>query len=106
MKTAIALNEPSEEAIISSHFGQSNYFLIYDEDDRKIEFIENPGKGKPGCVGEVVVRNLAELGVNRIIAGDFGTLVQQLLNASHIQMILYPGDTGSAKDIIKMIKSK
>jgi predicted Fe-Mo cluster-binding NifX family protein len=106
MKAAIAVNDRGEDALISSHFGQSSFFLIYDEDEGKIDFIENPGKSKQGCVGEAVVRNLVELGVKRVIAGDFGTLVQQLLNASQVQMILYPMDSGSAKDIITLLKSK
>jgi predicted Fe-Mo cluster-binding NifX family protein len=106
MKTAIAVTGKMEEAKVSSHFGQSEFFMIYDEESKSFDFIENPGKSKQGCVGETVVRRLVDLDIKRVIAGDFGTLVQQLLNANHIQMVLYPKDSASAKEIITYIKAK
>jgi predicted Fe-Mo cluster-binding NifX family protein len=106
MNTAIAIGSRSENAIISNHFGQCEFFLIYDDESMTSDFIENPGKRLKGCIGEVVVKSLADLNVKRVIAGDFGTLVQQLLNANRIQMILYPEDSVSVKNIITMLNKK
>lgn len=106
MKTAIATDIDSLESTISEHFGQSAFFLIYDNERNAIEFIENPAKGLSGCVGETIVRHLAEMKVKRVIAGDFGTLVQQLLNAHRMQMVLYSGDPDSVKNIITLMNHK
>lgn len=106
MKTAIATDIDSMESKISEHFGQSAFFLIYDNERNSIGFIENPAKGLSGCVGETIVRHLAEINVRRVIAGDFGTLVQQLLNAHRIQMVLYSGDPEPVKNIITKMNHK
>jgi len=38
-----------------------------------------------------------------VIAGDFGTIVQQLLNGHNIQMVIYPDTQIRVSEIIKLI---
>jgi predicted Fe-Mo cluster-binding NifX family protein len=106
MKTAIAARGTDADAEVDRHFGKCACFFICDEETGKYEILENPGKGMRGCVGEVIVRKLAEHQVGRVIAGDFGTKVQQFLNLGQIQMIIHPDERVLVSDVIELLKFK
>jgi len=52
-------------------------------------------------VDELIAKN-----VKRVIAGDFGTKVQQLLNQNQIQMIIHPDTRVSVSEIIELLNHK
>ena len=106
MKIAIASQNPSKKARVDKHFGKCSHFLIHDDETGITEIMENPGKGIQDCKGDLIVKRLVEKKVRRVIAGDFGTHVQQLLNKHHIQMIIYPDDTRMVSDIIELLSLK
>jgi len=106
MKTAIAAQTSTSEAMIDKHFGKCSCFLIYDDVNKTSEVINNPAKGIRGCKGDVIVSKLLEKNVKRVIAGDFGTIVQQLLNNHQIQMIIYPESQIKISEIIKLLTQK
>ncbi len=106
MKTAIAAQDATTESLIDKHFGKCSHFFIYDDETNTSDVIPNPGKEVQGCKGEVLVKELQKNNVKRVIAGDFGTMVQQLLNKHHIQMILHPDNKTGVSEIIKLITKK
>lgn len=106
MKTAIAASGNTPDTKIDHHFGKCAFFFILDDVTRQTEMFENPAKTIPGCKGDTIVKKLIEKEVKRVIAGDFGTKVQQLLNKQQIQMIIHPGDQVSVSDIIELLSKK
>jgi predicted Fe-Mo cluster-binding NifX family protein len=106
MKTAIAAQNPGSETLIDKHFGKCSYFHIYDDRSQTTEVIDNPAQGMKGCKGDVIVNELIAKNVNRVIAGDFGTTVQQLLNKNQIQMIIHPDTRVSVSEIIELLNHK
>jgi len=59
-----------------------------------------------GCKGEIIVKELIRKNVKRVIAGDFGTQAQQLLNKHHIQMIIHPNGMMGISDLINLLTNK
>ena len=106
MKTAIPASGTNSNTKIDHHFGKCDYFFIFEDTTGHTEIVENPAKTAHGCKGDMIVKKLVEKDVRRIVAGDFGTIVQQLLNKHHIQMIIHPDDQVSVSDIIKLLSKK
>lgn len=106
MKTAIAAQNSSSETLIDKHFGKCSHFLIYDDTSHTTEVINNPAQGIKGCKGDVIIDELISKNVNRVIAGDFGTKVQQLLNKNKIQMIIHPDTRVSVSELIELLNHK
>lgn len=106
MKTAIAAQNSSPETLIDKHFGKCSHFHIYDDISHTTEITENPAQGIKGCKGNVIVDVLISKNVKRVIAGDFGTKVQQLLNQNQIQMIIHPDTRVTISEIIELLNHK
>ena len=106
MKTAIAAQNSSSETLIDKHFGKCSHFHIYDDIIHTTELINNPSQGIKGCKGDIVVDELIAKNVKRVIAGDFGTKVQQLLNKNKIQMIIHPDTRISVSELIELLNHK
>jgi predicted Fe-Mo cluster-binding NifX family protein len=103
MKTAIALKEGTINSPVDKHFGKCAFFLIYNADNGESEIIENPASVQPGCKAETIVKKLSDKKVSRVIAGDFGTTAQQLLNKLKVQMIIHPDTNVPASDLIALL---
>ncbi len=106
MKTAIAAQNSGSETLIDKHFGKCSHFHIYDDISHVTEIIDNPAQGIKGCKGNVIVDVLISKNVKRVIAGDFGTKVQQLLNQNQIQMIIHPDTRVTISEIIELLNHK
>lgn len=104
--TAIAAQDASENALIDKHFGKCACFFICNEESGKVEVFENPGREHVNCSGKEVVSHLLERDVRRIIAGDFGSNVQQILNDHKIQMVIHPDSQIPVREIIRQLTKK
>jgi len=93
MKIAITPEGNTLEAPIDSRFGRCSYFAIYDTETKQTEFVINPGKEASGGAGPAAVQFVAQLGVSKIIAGEFGGKTHPLLNSLNIEMINESGKT-------------
>ena len=83
MRIAVASNgKKGLEDIVSDVFGRAKTFTIIDvEDDqvKEVKVIENPGvKYQYGC-GPIAVKTLVDLGVNAVIASEFGPSASSIL---------------------------
>ena len=83
MRIAVASNgKKGLEDTVSDVFGRAETFTIIDvEDDqvKEVKVIENPGaKYQYGC-GPIAVKTLVDLGVDAVIAPEFGPSVSSIL---------------------------
>lgn len=105
MKTAITAMDSSPDTLLGKQFGKCMFFYILSGKTLS-EIIENPARTRKSCKADTIVGMLRTKGVERVISGDFGTHVQQALNKSGIQMIIYPGENVKVKEIIKKMNFK
>ena len=90
---------PTDDNMVSAHFGHCAQFTIYDIDEvqKKVnskKVIDNPGH-EPGFLP----RYLADFGINCIIAGGMGSRARQLFDQNNIQTIT--GATGETDKVIQ-----
>ncbi len=97
MKIAI----PVEEGMISSHFGHTKEFYIYDVEDKKIVRRVNdiPPEHKPG----VIPRYLYLLGVDTILATKIGDSAKRILDTLKVNYIV--GVKGEPTDNVEAFLS-
>jgi len=81
-------------------FGRAAYFCLYDTDVRTMEFIENPYVDAQGGAGTKSAEKMIELGVKRVISGDFGPKAKDLMDKFKIQMVILDNQDQSIESII------
>ena len=89
MRIAVASDgKKGLEDVVSHVFGRAKTFTIIEiEDDhvKEVKVIENPGiKYRYGC-GPIAVKTLVDLGVNVVIASEFGPSVSTILEQHGIK---------------------
>jgi len=103
MIIAIATNENHLYAVVDPHFGRCNWYCLFDTENRKNSFIENPAKHNPekaGCDAAVL---LIDKKISMAIAGRFGSKVVDVFRKSNIQMVI-PETQQTVSEIINQIK--
>jgi len=79
MKIAIASTSKDKSGDIDQRAGRAPYYLIFDEGGKLLESITNPFSVGGGGAGFGVAKMLADKGVNKIVAGEFGPNVIQAM---------------------------
>lgn len=87
MKIAITAESNQVDSKIDARFGRCAYFAIYNTETKETEFLVNPAKEASGGAGPEAVQFIAKQGVKKIIAGEFGTKINSLLQSLSIEMI-------------------
>ncbi len=77
MKLAITSTGNNLESKFDLRFGRTAWFCIYDNESQNIKFIENEHKDSLGGAGTKTSETTAELGVEPVISGDFGTKAKE-----------------------------
>lgn len=102
MKIAIPVNEENLETDVSLSFGRATYYLIYDLDTKKANFIENSAASSKGGAGikaaQIIVDNQASV----LITPRCGINAVQVLEAANIK--LYQTEFSLAKENIDAYK--
>ncbi|WP_430809418.1 MULTISPECIES: NifB/NifX family molybdenum-iron cluster-binding protein [unclassified Carboxylicivirga] len=88
MKIAITSSGDSTDAKFDLRFGRAAYFCVYDTSNGSTQFIANEQCDAQGGAGTKAAEKMIELGVKRIISGDFGPKAKDLLNQFKIQMVM------------------
>lgn len=101
MKIAISSIGDTVESKVDPRFGRCSYFAIYDSVSKSTSFIINPNKDVEEGAGPASVQFVANYGVTKVIAGEFGSKIKSLLNDLNIQMIAVKDD----KTISEIIQS-
>jgi predicted Fe-Mo cluster-binding NifX family protein len=104
MRIAITALNNSLESHIDSHFGRSAYFVIYDKEEKSIEFLPNRFLSMTEGAGAAAVKLLAERGVSQIISGEFGYKIKALVDSLRIQMIILKESDKTIQEIIDLLE--
>lgn len=105
MKFIITSTGDNLKSKFDLRFGRAGWFCLYDSETKSVEFIENENKDAKGGAGTKAVEKVAELGVSKVISGDYGPKAKALLERLKIQMVVFPEENKSIQDIIDKIKS-
>jgi predicted Fe-Mo cluster-binding NifX family protein len=103
MKVAITSTGNSVESKIDQRFGRCSYFVIYDTNNKGIEFLPNPNKEAQEGAGPASVQLVASRNVQKIISGEFGIKIKSLLDSLKIQMIMIKEPEKTIQEIIDML---
>jgi predicted Fe-Mo cluster-binding NifX family protein len=104
MKTVITSSGNTAEAAFDLRFGRAAWFCVYDEDNHKTEFLENSHAEDSNGAGIKVAERMVELGVKKVISGDFGPKAKEVLDKFGIQMVILQNDGASVNDLLNKLK--
>jgi predicted Fe-Mo cluster-binding NifX family protein len=103
MKIAITSTGNTLESTIDQRFGRCAYFVVYDTENKAMEFIPNPNKELEEGAGAASVQLIASRKVNKIVSGEFGLKIKELLDSLKIQMIVLKEPRKKIKEILEML---
>lgn len=103
METVITCKGNTLESFFDLRFGRAGWFCVLNEDTGKTKFLENPFKEATGGAGTKAAEKMIELGVQKIISGDFGPKAKELLDKFNIQLVVIQDENQKIQDIINQI---
>ena len=102
MLVAIAASDNNIESSIDDRFGRCSFFCFYNLETKQTDFIENSLKNDSGGVGPKVAEFLANNGINKICATEFGPKAKDMLDKLKIEtQIIKNGQT--VRKIIELL---
>lgn len=102
MLIAICCTRNDINARFDRRFGRCPWFLLWDKEKMKGEFIPNDFGNSIDEQGVRVADMLAEKGVRRVFAADFGPHAEERLREHGIDMFLLRDDGVSLADILRI----
>lgn len=105
MKTVITSKGNELHSNFDLRFGRGAFFCIYNEESKEVEFHKNEHADAQGGAGTKAAEKIIELGVSKVISGDFGPKAKELLDQFKIQMIILEDDDKRIEDIIKLLSN-
>jgi predicted Fe-Mo cluster-binding NifX family protein len=104
VKTIITSTGNKVNSNFDLRFGRAGWFCLLDEENGQTTFYENEYKDALQGAGSKVVEKVVELGVEKVISGDFGPKAKELLDRFNIQMVILSDSSLNIHDIINKIK--
>ena len=104
MNTVITSTGKELSSHFDKRFGRAACFCLYNEETGATSFIENEHADATGGAGTKASEKMVELGVTKIISGDFGPKAKDLLDKFNIQMVILQDDNNTIQDIINKFK--
>lgn len=102
MTIAIPVSENSIDAFVDMRFGRCSFFCFYDTVTKRTEFKQNMLKNDAGGVGLKVSEFLANNGVNKVYALEFGPKAKDMLDKLKIEtQIIENGQ--KVREIIELV---
>ena len=95
------------EDVVSDVFGRANTFTIIDvegKEVKRVEVIQNPASSYKHGTGPVVVKTLTDMGVNTVVASEFGPGVSTLLEHFNVAKVEVKSNTRVAEAIKKFLE--
>ena len=93
----IAITYDKNTNTVFGHFGETEYFYLFDEKTNEEKVVGNGGNSH-----RELIPYLSSLGVTTLISGGIGSHAVELLASFGIKLI--PGVSGNVKDVIKAYK--
>jgi predicted Fe-Mo cluster-binding NifX family protein len=106
MKTIITSEGNTVDSLFDLRFGRAAWFCLFNEEDNRIEFYENEYSEAQGGAGTKAAEKMVEMGVEKIISGDFGPKAKEILERFRIQLVILPDNGKKVKDIIETLKQR
>ncbi|MCG8701403.1 MAG: hypothetical protein MI922_25350 [Bacteroidales bacterium] len=103
MKIVITSTGNSFDSKFDMRFGRGAWFCLYNNETELAEFHENHHANSNNGAGTKAAEKMIELGVTKVISGDFGPKAKELLDKFNIQMVILQDDGLSIKQIIEKI---
>jgi predicted Fe-Mo cluster-binding NifX family protein len=100
MKIAIAVATADAEAQIDARGARAAYYLIVDTDNVRSEVVANPAAQAQRAAGPTAAAFLIDCGVNKVIAGDFGSRFRAELEDAGVACEI---NTGTAAAVIQRL---
>lgn len=98
MKIAIPVNEKSINSSVSSSFGRTVYFLIYDTETKEETYLDNSAAVSRGGAGIKAAQTIVDNKADGLITPRCGQNAADVLNAADIK--IYKTIDGSVEDNI------
>ncbi len=92
MKTIITAAGKNPASLFDKRFGRAAWFCLLDDASGQIEFLENEYASANGGAGTKVAEKMVELGVQKVVSGDFGPKAKDLLEKFDVQMVVVQED--------------
>jgi predicted outer membrane repeat protein len=103
MKIGIPVEEASINSKVSSSFGRTAYFLVYELDTETSLFIQNTAAESSGGAGIKAAQLLTDQNVNGVLAPQMGENAALVFSEANIP--LYRSMSGSITDAIAAYKN-
>ena len=103
MKIAIPVLEKNEAAIMARRFGRATYYLIYEDQNDEVVFVENPAVNARGGAGILAVEFLISKGINAVVVPEVGPNAERVLRSANID--IFQGLDLSSKELIEKWKN-
>ena len=94
---AVAANEKTVSASVSSQAGRSPFFLLFDKHGTFVETVDNPYKDA-GNAGIPTLHFLASKGVKVLVAEGFGSKIVEVMKSKGLRPVEFKG---SARDAVR-----
>ncbi len=104
MKTVITSTGNSLDSGFDLRFGRAAWFCLHDDESGECAFIENENVDASNGAGLKVSEKMVELGVSKVISGDFGPKAKDLLDKFKIQMVILQNEGSRVQDILDKLK--
>lgn len=108
LKVAVATKGPKGlEDEVSDVFGRARAFVIVETEGNKIKnakVVENPAASYEYGAGPIATKMLADMGVEVVIAGEFGIGASVLLKDKNIRAVKLRAGTNVCRAVDSIIK--
>jgi predicted Fe-Mo cluster-binding NifX family protein len=105
-KTIITSSGNSLKSLFDKRFGRAAWFCVYDETSGESVFYENNNVHVGHGAGIKTAEKTIDLGVGKVISGDFGPKAKELLEKFDVQMVIVQDDALTIQDIIEKLNSR
>lgn len=86
MKIAMPVDEKNMETNVCVSFGRAPYFLIYDMDTKKAEFMDNTAAASAGGAGIKAAQAVVDTGVSALLSPRCGKNAADVIEAGDIKI--------------------
>lgn len=104
MKTVITSTGTDLASQFDMRFGRAHSYCVYNDETGETQFVENEFANAQGGAGTRAAEKMMDLGVKKVISGDFGPKAKDLLQKFQIQMVAINNGNQTVNDIINSIK--
>ena len=104
MKTVITSSGSDITSKFDKRFGRAAWFCLFDKESGETTFHVNENVNANQGAGVKAAEKMVELGVNKVISGDFGPKAKDMLDKFNIQMVIIQDAESAVQDIINKLK--